>query len=178
MCDKGKCYKTSNNKYFGCPPRMDDGRHFTDYRGNCYVNNLISNNKKINSSFQYRMFLTRNANKMIDLNRIYSCQKNCSTPCQKPYDNGTMLPEFTKVICDSEKCENTINNSNGIGIGRKYSSQSLSCHGINTKSLPKNYCTTPSDNFNYFPVNKKKVSRRTIPGGSLPLIGGDPTMYQ
>ena len=22
------CYKTSNNKYFSCPPRMDDGRHY------------------------------------------------------------------------------------------------------------------------------------------------------
>ena len=37
------CKKTSNNKYFNCPPRMDDGRHFTDYRPNDRVNNLIRN---------------------------------------------------------------------------------------------------------------------------------------
>ena len=41
------CYKTSNNKYFKCPPRMDDGRHFTDYRPNCHVNNLVRANNKI-----------------------------------------------------------------------------------------------------------------------------------
>ena len=29
------CYKTSNNKYSDCPPRMADGRHFTDFRPNC-----------------------------------------------------------------------------------------------------------------------------------------------
>ena len=33
------CYKASNNKYFNCPPRMDDGRHFTDYRSSCDTNN-------------------------------------------------------------------------------------------------------------------------------------------
>ena len=33
---------SNNNKnYASCPPRMDDGRHFTDYRPNCFVNNLI-----------------------------------------------------------------------------------------------------------------------------------------
>ena len=29
----------SNNKYFDCPPRMHDGRNFTDYRPSCDVNN-------------------------------------------------------------------------------------------------------------------------------------------
>ena len=38
---------TSNNKYFDCPPRMDDARHFTDYRPNRDVNNKIRHNNKI-----------------------------------------------------------------------------------------------------------------------------------
>ena len=42
------CYKTSNNKYFNLPPRMDDARHFTDYRPNCVMNNLLS--KEMNFS--------------------------------------------------------------------------------------------------------------------------------
>ena len=25
------CYRTTNNKFFTAPPRMADGRHFTDY---------------------------------------------------------------------------------------------------------------------------------------------------
>ena len=35
------CYKTGDNKHLQCPPRMNDGRHFTDYRPNCYTQNLI-----------------------------------------------------------------------------------------------------------------------------------------
>jgi len=95
MNNKNKCYKTSNNKYFGLPPRMDDGRHFTDYRGNCSVNNLIRENKEINNSFKYRMFLTKNANKIMDINRMYSCQKNCSSPCQESYNIGKSSKEET-----------------------------------------------------------------------------------
>ena len=41
------CYKTSNNKYAKCPPRMDDGRHFTDYRPNHEINKHIIENNKI-----------------------------------------------------------------------------------------------------------------------------------
>ncbi len=28
------CYKTGDNRYNDCPPRMADGRHFTDFRPN------------------------------------------------------------------------------------------------------------------------------------------------
>ena len=44
------CYKTTNNKYFNCPPRMSDGRHFTDYRPVCDVNNLIASNNNLVSN--------------------------------------------------------------------------------------------------------------------------------
>jgi hypothetical protein len=64
------CYKTSNNKWFSCPPRMDDARHFTDYRPNCHMNNLVRTNNEIVNSYDYRQFLTRNADKLIDLNRF------------------------------------------------------------------------------------------------------------
>ncbi len=70
------CYKASNNKYFNCPPRMDDGRHFTDYRPNCHVNNLVRSNNATLNSHEYRMFLTHNAGKLMDLNRTYTTQKN------------------------------------------------------------------------------------------------------
>ena len=40
------CYKTGDNKHLQCPPRMDDGRHFTDYRPNCELNaNIKLDNK-------------------------------------------------------------------------------------------------------------------------------------
>ena len=49
-------YKASNNKYKDCPPRMSDGRHFTDYRQNRDRNNEIRHSNKILNSVNYRMF--------------------------------------------------------------------------------------------------------------------------
>ena len=43
---------------------MDDGRHFTDYRPRCDVNNLIINNNKIMNSYDYKNFLINNAKKL------------------------------------------------------------------------------------------------------------------
>ena len=44
-----------------CPPRMSDGRHFTDFRPNCTINNMLRVQNKVANSYEYRMFLTRNA---------------------------------------------------------------------------------------------------------------------
>ena len=44
------CYKTSDNKFMDCPPRMADGRHFTDYRPNCHTNNLLRADNNIGNS--------------------------------------------------------------------------------------------------------------------------------
>ena len=59
MSDKS-CYKTSNNKYSDCPPRMSDGRHFTDFRPNCVVNTLLRTGCNAYNSFEYRNFLVIN----------------------------------------------------------------------------------------------------------------------
>ena len=48
----------NNPKYNNCPPRMSDGRHFTDYRPNCMVNNLVQTQNNVPDTYQYRLFLT------------------------------------------------------------------------------------------------------------------------
>ena len=178
------CYKTSNNKYFKCPPRMDDGRHFTDYRPNCHVNNLVRSNNATINSFQYRTFLTHNANKLINLNRTHACKKNCCGPCEKPYNTGTMLPEQSMQKCDAKSCNVDFVNKNGLGIGRKYSDNSSSCNSW-PKSLPVNQsyncCVDSGSLFNYYNhVDKKaqgKLSRKTVPGGGDAMRGGDPQPF-
>ena len=65
----------NNPNYNNCPPRMDDGRHFTDYRPNCFVNNLIQTQNRITDSYYYRQFLQENASKLIELNRLYAVKK-------------------------------------------------------------------------------------------------------
>lgn len=150
---KDLCYKTSNNKHFNCPPRMDDARHFTDYRGNCNVNNLIRNNNNIFNSFQYRAFLTNNANKLMELNRSYACQKNCCGPCQKPYEIGTTLPLETNISCGSENC-GSVNTLSIDKENRKHSNRKLHCNQWPSDlpyNMPKNCCTPPKNNFDYYP---------------------------
>jgi len=177
------CNKTSNNKYFGCPPRMDDGRHFTDYRPNCYLNNNLRADNQTFNSFQYRMYLTHNAQQLMDMNRKSTCDKNCCGPCQSPYDVGTMLPESSKVTCDSNTCRVENGAANGLGQGRNYLNQPLHCPQW-PENLPtgqdKNYCAPAEDNFQYYPVDgnvSNQQQRVAVPGGGDLLKGGDPATY-
>ena len=187
----GECYKTSNNKYFNCPPRMADGRHFTDYRPNCYVNNLLRANNKLYNSFEYRTFLTNNANNLMNLNRAYACQKNCCGPCKKPYEQGTMLPEQSEVTCNSNVCDVSVTNINGLGQGRNYGNGGNKndkgckhCEGWPNSlpvDQPYNCCSDSKELFNYYDdVDTKAqgdLNRYTIPSGGVVMSGGDPKAY-
>ena len=120
MNSKNNCHKTTNNKYFQCPPRMSDGRHFTDYRPSCDSNNSVRNGNNITNSYDYRMFLNRNAENIMKKSHEYYFMKNGSFDCQKPYEVGTMLPERTRVVCNNHRCEAKLINENGFGEGREY----------------------------------------------------------
>ena len=125
------CYKTSDNKYFDCPPRMSDGRHFTDYRPNCEMNSVVKMDNKISNSFEYRNFLQQNASLILDINRKHACQKNCCGPtCQEAFQNSTMLPEKYKVNCDNHTCTRVLNDPKGLGDGRVYYTTPESCEGL------------------------------------------------
>lgn len=177
------CYKTSDNKFFGCPPRMADGRHFTDYRPNCYVNNLVKAENGIQNSFQYRLFLSQNADQLMDINRGHACQKNCCSPCQEPFQQGTLLPEETKQVCDKHSCRFIPNDQNGLGLGRVYSNEK--CDNL-PEAWPVNQqansCITPQDAHNFYPLDRNvynTVQRLTVQGGAIPVKeGGDPRVHQ
>ena len=176
------CYRTSNNKFFTAPPRMADGRHFTDYRPNCHVNNMMRNNNEIYNSFDYRLFLSRNADNIMDANRKHAHLKNAVTKCKQPYETGTMLPEQDRVLCDKHNCKVIENNKNGLGRGRTYSvipSEPLTGFKNPPFELDDNKCTTPEDNFRYYPNSQvhDEAARNTIPSGGKMLDGGDPSVY-
>ena len=107
----GVCYKTSNNKYFRCPARMDDGRHFTDYRPNCYVNSLIRYTNKVMGSYNYRQFLIHNATKLMDVNNIYNEKKNGCPEC-----NAVEIPTETKCVVNKSYSVCYPDNCNGLGL--------------------------------------------------------------
>ena len=83
-----KCYKTSDNYYYNCAPKMQDGRSFTDYRANCTLDNMVSSSNNIQSSYEYRLFLTRNAEKLMEQNRKVAYEKNGVSKCKKPYNTN------------------------------------------------------------------------------------------
>jgi hypothetical protein len=65
-----------------CPALMSDARFATDYRPSCEVIQLINMQNGIRNSTQQRLFLTRNATQLMDLNAQYF---NAKAGCNYPY---------------------------------------------------------------------------------------------
>ena len=173
------CYKTSDNKYFNCPPRMSDGRHFTDYRPNCHVNDMIKTDNNISNSFQYRQFLQQNGEQLMNKHREIVCEKNNCGPCDETKEGfkSTALKEKYMFVTDGRIGKMVLNDVNGIGTGRKYYtfSQDTECKDL-PKAWPKNKnnkCASPLDNFAYIGDLEKlpDADRVAVPGGGCMVNG-------
>lgn len=187
-CDE--CTRVSNNKFFNCPSRMSDGRHFTDYRPRCQTQYIAKIENNIPSSFDYRMFLTRNASEIIKKNAFDAYSANRCGPCQEPYDIGTMLPEHSKQSCNSRTCSFASNDEFGIGMGRQYTDPEVDKKArfdfIEAKTKENEYfkmnancCTTATDDMYYYPIDgdvNTSYDRFSTPSGGVPLSGGDSLM--
>lgn len=122
MCDKCRPGSVPD----ACPTRMNDGRAFTDYRPRCPVHAEITGAAAkaghIQSSYDLRMFMQHNAEKLIERERQQAIQAlvPCA-PCKRPLtDAGTMLPERYVVRCDAVSCTRAEVNPSGLGDGRRY----------------------------------------------------------
>lgn len=167
------CHNTSNNKHPKCPPRMSDGRHFTDHRPQCYVNNLIQQNNNVHNSYQMRMFLTHNAENLMQMNRQRACDRNCCGPCQKPYQIGTMNREEQAdvsgppVPCGKKKSQ--------ASVVEAHSGAPLTCpawNSSNTRAYETNCCSPVSNLANTYPhsTDAVVVSRKSVQGGGVPMV--------
>ena len=121
------CFRTSNPKYDDAPPRMDDGRHFTDYKPSCDLNVSINREQKINTSFDMRLYLQRNADQLMNENRRDATLRNGYRECGADVKTDiideftdTMLPEKYTQVCNGSTCEFKLNDPNGLGLGRQY----------------------------------------------------------
>ena len=175
------CFKTSNNKYFQCPPRMADGRHFTDYRPSNFINDLIRSDNNLSNSLHYRVFLQQNANALMDKQRSIACALNCCGPCpitqtnKEDFANGTMLPEQYMFVTDGRSAKYVLNDVNGLGTGRIHNTFEKSnedCKNLPSgwpvnKTQATNQCASPLDNFNYLgDFNPTPTGLRpALPGG-------------
>ena len=132
------CNKTSNNKYFECPARMDDGRLFTDYRASSTVDNMIRYSNNVMSSYEYRQFLIHNASNIMTVNTQYTNDKvGCSNSSAQP------IPFETDCVINSQfsKCAPT--NSNGVGINNIVQSQ-------DKKIVPIGFSDRSQSNYSLF----------------------------
>lgn len=180
-----ECERPSNNKYFNCPPRMSDGRHFTDYRPRCsqVYQDKISN--KLLRSYEHRMFLTQNADEIMQLNANNAYMTNRCGPCVEPYDQGTMVPEYEKQTCDKNSCTFNVSDAYGLGLGRnfytngrndEYHAKFLAEKEKENAFFKSNTqcCGTVSDFMQYYPIGgpAPEIGRYNVPSGAEPLSGG------
>lgn len=184
----GPCTGTSDNKHFDCPPRMSDGRIFTDYSSRCDLNFVTHLNQsgKTMDSYKYRQFLLQNADKLMsDIRSEVNLRTRCG-PCMEPFESGTMLSEKEQDVCDDRTCaRKLIGNGHGIGVGRSYGNQSAFQADYDESRKRKqmgmpsqaNCCGTKSDYDNYFApegvVPETSINRYASVGGGTPLTGGD-----
>lgn len=102
-----------------CMYKMQDGRSFTDYRPRCTINYQMKN-QNMQNSYDSRMFLINNAEKMMNANLdIVSKTNNCMS-CSAEKMEETFLPEQNMVKCDEHVCNFSVSNPNGLGTGRVY----------------------------------------------------------
>ena len=108
---KKTCNKTSNNKYFDSPARMDDGRAFTDYRSSNSIDDMIRYSNNINSSYQYRQFLINNGSNIMNINNIYTMDKVGSNSC-----NSNPIPFYSECNINTSISNCNVIDQNGIGL--------------------------------------------------------------
>tara|TARA_B100001093_G_scaffold416424_1_gene407095 strand:- start:389 stop:913 length:525 start_codon:yes stop_codon:yes gene_type:complete len=169
------CYKTSNNKYFNCPARMSDARHFTNYNPSCELNAMIKLDNKLNNSFEFRQFLQANATKLMDVNKQHSCKLNCCNLEEGFTD--TMLPAQNTVTCDKKTCHKQQTNPNGLGDTKNYFTENRAepCDNLPphwpVASQDTNSCIIPLDHYYYLgdSNNQKSILRNAHPLGGNSL---------
>lgn len=157
-----KCTRTTNNKYFNCPPHMSDGRHFTDYRPTCKLNSTTMN------SYDYRQYLINHAEEIIKKNMLESLKKNLCGPC----DGNTMLDHKNILTCDKYGCHSQIKNKNGLGTKIKYSNDNEKDYFNDNNNY--SCCVTQMDDINQYPINgmvENDYGRYAVPHGGIPLTG-------
>lgn len=166
---------------------MDDGRHFTDYRPRCtqQYQDKIADDTPFNS-YEYRMYLINNAEDIIKKNATSAYIRNRCGPCVEPYEQGTMLPEMERQVCNERTCSFVVNDPYGIGLGRQFytneSDDVFKQRFMEEKAKEQEYfkqnvqcCGTVSDDLQYYPIDGvvPEINRVALPSGGVPLSGGD-----
>lgn len=95
----GNCYSGSNNIHFGFPPMMSDGRNFASWLPGDQINNSIRQDNGIKSNWDYRQYLVKNAEDIMQQNAVEACGSCCS--CPPVYGDDQPTPKGTPFLYQS-----------------------------------------------------------------------------
>ena len=85
----GTCYSGSNNIHYDFPPIMKDGRNYANWLPGAAINEQIRKDAGINTNWEYRRYLTQNADQIIRNNQISACDECCAIPRETYSPNNT-----------------------------------------------------------------------------------------
>lgn len=91
-----------------CPYISGDPRIFKAFQ--CHMSNT--------SNLEDRQSLVHNANTYIQQDRVDAFVKKRCEPCFAYEENGTEVPEITKLVCNGSFCTVSNNGEGGLGQGR------------------------------------------------------------
>lgn len=95
----GTCYSGSNNIHFDFPPIMSDGRNFSKWQPGSKVNEELRKENNIKSNWQYRQYLTQNADSIIKSNQLEACDDCCYCPVNQSNKQVTSNSPFLYKSC-------------------------------------------------------------------------------
>jgi len=73
----GTCYKASNNIHPGFPALMSEGNYVTDWNSACRINDELKKHAGIQNNYQYRQYLIKNADRLIQKDQVGACAACC-----------------------------------------------------------------------------------------------------
>jgi hypothetical protein len=101
----GTCYAGSNNIYPDFPPIMNDGRNYANWQPGAVINETIKQQAHIQSNWQYRQYLSTNADAIIKYNQMSACGECVANTIQ--YGSGQQVsnnsPYLFKSTMDNTK---------------------------------------------------------------------------
>ena len=82
---------------------MADGRNFAKWQPGAVINQQIRNDNNIKSNWQYRQYLTTNADSIIKSNQLEACDESCYCPALRTGEQISNSPFLYKSCMDKSQ---------------------------------------------------------------------------
>jgi len=97
----GTCNKGGNNIHPGFPALMSSGNFNTNWNSACKTNNVLKKHAGIKDNYQYRQYLTKNADWLILKNQTDACEGCCG--CIQNFGSRPPSQKFLFKSCSDSR---------------------------------------------------------------------------